>query len=173
MVNTQEDQNEENNEQDTKQKQSAEQQESAEQTESIEQELKEDLLRLQAEFDNFQKRMQREQEVFRKHATEGLIRELLPVMDNFAITISNNKEENEFSKGVELTFAQLAEILQGQGLEKIEAEGKKFNPQEHEALMTKESDKEPNTVIEVMQDGYTINNKIIRHAKVIISKKEE
>jgi len=137
------------------------------------QEVKEDLLRLQAEFDNYQKRTQREQEVFRKHATEGLIRELLPVMDNFAITISNNNEENEFSKGVELTFAQLSEILQGQGLEKIKAQGEKFNPQEHEALMTKESDEEPNTVIEVMQDGYKINDKVVRHAKVIISKKEE
>lgn len=137
------------------------------------QELKNDLLRLQAEFDNYQKRMQREQEVFRKHATEGLIRELLPVMDNFAITINNNKEENEFSKGVELTFAQLAEILQGQGLEKIKAQGEKFNPREHEALMTRESDEEPNTVIEVMQDGYKINDKVVRNAKVIISKKEE
>lgn len=159
---------------DTKEEQNEEHIEENDNQESSEaQELKENLLRLQAEFDNYQKRMQREQEVFRKHATEGLIRELLPVMDNFAITISNNDEENEFSKGVELTFAQLTEILQGQGLEKIEAEGERFNPREHEALMTKESDEEPNTILEVMQEGYKINDKVVRHAKVIISKKEE
>ena len=137
------------------------------------QDLKNTVQRVQAEFENYKKRVQREQEIFREHATEGLIKELLPILDNFHIALTNNEEENEFSKSIDLTYAQLMEVLQGQGVVRIEALDKSFNPREHEALITKESDKEANTVLEILQEGYKINDKILRTAKVAVSKKKQ
>lgn len=138
-----------------------------------EKELRETLQRLQAEFENYKKRTAKEQEQFRKRAGEGVLRELLPIIDNFSLALKNNEQENEFTKGVELIYAQLAELLENHNVHKINAEGTTFNPTLHEALMTKNDDtKEHNSILEVMQDGYTLHDKILRPAKVIVNKKE-
>ena len=132
--------------------------------------LKNTVQRVQAEFENYKKRTAREQEIFRQHATQGLIKELLPVIDNIHIALTNNDKEDEFSKSIELTYAQLMETLQGHGVQRIDAKDKAFDPRLHEALITKESDKKPHTVLEVLQEGYTINDKVLRTAKVAVSK---
>lgn len=148
-------------------------------------ELLDSLQRLQAEFENAKKRSAREQEVFRKFATEGLIKELLPVMDNFSITLKHQlnaldaktneskdakSDMKDFVKSIELTYAQFVEIMEGHGVKQIDATNKEFDPRLHEALMTKEAPKD-NIVLEVMQEGYTLNDRVLRTAKVIVGKK--
>lgn len=132
-------------------------------------ELKEMLQRNLAEFQNYQKRTQQDKENLTKTATQHLIKELLPILDNFELALQNKSSHEELVKGVEMIYTQLLETLENQGLQKINTQGK-FDPNQHEALMAEESDKEENTITYELQKGYTLNNKVIRHAKVKISK---
>ena len=131
-------------------------------------ELINDLQRLQAEFENFKKRTRKEQEQYTKYANESLIYTLLPIIDNFELALKQKKPEDNFTKGIELIYSQLFELLEKQGLKKIEAKGK-YNPQLHEALLQEHSDKEKDTILEELQSGYRLGDKIIRAAKVKIS----
>lgn len=128
------------------------------------------LQRTQAEFDNYRKRIEKQKEEICVFANEGLIKELLGVLDNFELALSKIEGDNDFVKGVELIYGQLFEVLKSKGLQKIEAKGKKFDPEEHEALLQEESQGEKGIVLEELQKGYKINNKIIRAAKVKVSK---
>lgn len=127
------------------------------------------LKRLQAEFENYQKRTEREQEHFRTIACAGVIERLLPVLDNFELALKNAGTDN-FAKGVELVYAQLVEALSEYGLEPINPINEPFDPQRHEALLTEESDQQKNTIIEVLQKGYSLNGKLIRSAKVKVAR---
>ncbi len=132
-------------------------------------ELKEIVQRLQAEFENYRKRAEREKQQVVCTASSSLIRQLLPVVDNFEAALQNKENSAEFAKGIEMIYLQLASVLESQGLKKIESEGKKFDPYIHEALMQQESDKEAGIVIEEFQKGYTLNGTVIRHSKVKVS----
>lgn len=134
--------------------------------------VKESLQRLQAEFSNFRKRTEAEKSRFVTMATEQLIRKLLPVMDNFELALNVHKEETEFSKGIEMIYAQLKEVLDEEGLTPIVTQGK-FDPNIHEAILVEETDDSENEVKQVLQSGYKIGDKVIRHAKVKISKKKQ
>lgn len=132
-------------------------------------EKEEDILRLRADFENYRKQLDREKEEFAKIANERLITQLLDVVDNFerAISTINDKETAE---GIEMVYKQFYRILEENGLKKIEALGKRFDPYYHEVLMQEKSDKEDGTIIEEFQPGYILKEKVIRHSKVKIAK---
>ncbi len=135
-------------------------------------ELTELVQRVQAEFENYKKRVDRDQSEFAKTASKELIIRLLPVLDNFELALNNLDKENQVVKGFGLVFSELMDILQKQGLKVIEAEGL-FNPHLHEALMQEESDKEDSAILDVFQKGYTLGGRVIRSTKVKVSRKKE
>lgn len=134
-------------------------------------ELKETLQRVQAEFENYKKRVEKEREEFAKTACSGVIKRILPIIDNFEVALKNNPSGDEFVKGIEMIYAQLFSELESEGLKPIDAEGKMFDPYLHEALMQQESPEPDGTIIEVFQKGYTLNGNVIRHSKVKVSKR--
>jgi len=131
--------------------------------------VKDTLQRMQAEFSNFRKRTEEEKSRFVNLATVELLKKLLPVIDNFELALEAHKEETEFYKGIEMIYSQLQEIMVDEGLIPIKKSGK-FDPNVHEAILAEESDKPNNDVLEVLQAGYKIGDRVIRHAKVKISK---
>lgn len=136
----------------------------------------EKLLRLQADFDNYRKRAEREKQDFVKFANEGLIAELLVILDDLerAVSLAESKHEDlpAFLKGVEMILAHLYDTLKEHGIKPIEAEGKLFDPNFHEALMQiEDNEKAEHTIVEEMQKGYTLNGRIIRTSKVKVSRK--
>lgn len=132
------------------------------------------LQQLQAEYDNFRKRTQREKEDLAKYATERLIAELLPVLDNFERGLAASRKTREFESlmvGVEMICRQLTGALEKEGLVAIEATGQEFDPNKHEAVMHVESDDHPpNTVVEELQKGYCLKDKVIRPSMVKVCK---
>ena len=134
------------------------------------------ILRLQADFDNMRKRLEREKQDFIKFANEGIILELLNVLDDLERTVglaeSQHQDLSSFLKGVEMILAHLYEMLKEYGVKPIEAEGKIFDPHLHEAMMQVENKEIPeHTVVEEMQKGYMLNDRVIRTSKVKVSKK--
>jgi len=139
-------------------------------------EQKNQMLRLMADFDNFKKRAAAEREDIICFSNEALILALLPILDNFerAMRHSDNCKtiDEELLKGFALIKKQLEDVLTKIGLAPIKSLGKAFDPNIHEAVLTKEDpDKEDGTVIEEMQKGYTLRDKVIRPSMVIVAKK--
>jgi molecular chaperone GrpE len=133
------------------------------------------LLRVSAEFENYKKRTTREQTEFRKYANEALIKDLLSVVDNLERAIASVTSESEevttFLKGVELTLQEILKILKKYNVSPIEAIGNPFDPCFHQAVMQTESTDYPaNTVIEELQKGYLIFDRLLRPAMVVVSK---
>ncbi len=128
---------------------------------------------LKADFENYKKRMNREKEEFTKYATEKLVHEILTVVDNLERAINaGGKEGSSLLEGVEMTYKQLNNILEKEGVKCIKAEGEIFDPHLHECVMTEETDKhEEDAVIQEIQKGYTLNSRVIRHSKVKIAKR--
>lgn len=126
--------------------------------------------RIQAEFDNYRKRSEKDRQEQAKYAGISIIKELLPLLDNFELALKHAKQKDDFYKGVEMIYASIRELLSDNGVEPIEADGLPFDPYRHEALMSIESDQPKNTVVEVMQKGYRAGEKTLRTAKVTISK---
>jgi molecular chaperone GrpE len=133
-----------------------------------------DLRRLQADFDNYRKRMLREQTMRVAAASQALVSRLLPVLDNFELAISHAEQSREFDrmlKGVEMVFGELREVLRSEGLSTIEAEGKPFDPSCHEAVVAVEEEgAEPGTVVDVVRTGYEFQGKVLRPAMVKVAK---
>jgi molecular chaperone GrpE len=139
-------------------------------------ECKDQLLRLQAEFENYKKQLDKEKEEFMLNANESLIKDLLIVLDDFERAIKEIKKHRGGDKklidGFELIYKNFFKILEQRGLKRIDALGKKFDPYYHEALLQAHSEEEEGTILEEFQKGYLLNNKVIRHSKVKISKKK-
>ena len=133
-----------------------------------------DLRRLQADFDNYRKRTLREQTARTASASQALVARLLPVLDNFELAVSAAEQSRDFDrmlKGVEMVFGELREVLQGEGLVKIEAEGKPFDPERHEAVIAVEQeDTEPGMVVDIVRAGYELRGKVLRPAMVKVAK---
>ncbi len=129
----------------------------------------EHLQRLQAEFDNYRKRTEQEKQLIIRQANHELIQKLLTVLDSFELAFKVQKEEDEFSKGMKLIFAEVYSTLEKEGLKKIDCLGKKFNPDFHEVILQGGSDQEEGTILEELQKGYMLNDRIIRFSKVKIS----
>jgi molecular chaperone GrpE len=132
-----------------------------------------DLRRLKAEFENFRKRMMRDQSAVIASASSALVNRLLPVLDNFDLAISAAEQSQDFEKmlkGVEMVYGELREVLRGEGLTEIEAEGKPFDPQRHEAVVAVEQDGvEPGTVVGVVRAGYELQGRVLRPAMVKVA----
>lgn len=130
-------------------------------------------LRAQADFDNFRRRTQKEKEEFAKYASFKLIEQLLPVVDNFDRALAASKGSSDYealAKGIDMIFRQLEQVLTSEGLQKMEAVGQPFNPEYHQAIMQVESDEyEEGTVVEEVQAGYLLKDKVIRPAMVKVS----
>ena len=134
----------------------------------------EHLQRLQAEFDNYRKRVLREQTRAVEFATEPLMLRLLEVLDEFelAVVAAEQKPEiHKFVRGVEMVYAKLADILKEQGLERIEAEGKPFDPELHEALFQVDGGEGEQYVSDVLRPGYTLKGRVIRPAGVKVGRR--
>lgn len=135
-------------------------------------EWKDRSLRLRADFDNFRKRMEREKSEYYRYALVGVVKELLPVIDNFERALSSGSTAGgeEFVRGIELIYKQLLDVLQKQGLRMVEAEGVRFDPNVHEAVTSEENPEIPShTVAEVLQPGYFLQDRLIRPAMVKVS----
>ncbi len=136
------------------------------------------LIRLQADFENARKRWERDRNEFVRFANEDLICDILTIVDELerSVELSLGKHEDHavFLKGVAMILAHLHDLLKKNGVCCINAKGKCFDPNYHEALMQVEKDELPeNTVVDEVQKGYTLNDKVIRTAKVQVSKKKE
>jgi molecular chaperone GrpE len=132
-------------------------------------ELNNKYLRALADLDNYRKRANIEKEEIAKFSNESLIKELLPVLDGFEKAIEHAKSD-ELIKGIALIKKQVEDALAKFGVQEVEALNKKYDPNFHEAILIKGSEKEPGTVIEQMQKGYTLHGRLIRPAMVIVSK---
>jgi molecular chaperone GrpE len=135
---------------------------------------KDQLLRTIAEMENVRRRSSREVENARKFAVEGLLSDLLPVLDSLekaVETAQNTAGAEAIAEGVELSLKLFSDSLGRFGVEQIDPLGAPFDPQQHEAMaMVPNADAEPNSVMEVMQRGYTLNGRLVRAAKVIVTK---
>ena len=136
--------------------------------------LQDRLLRRQAEFENYKKRVERERSEHIQSATVELIRELLGVLDSFDLAIRNAASQGsageDMLRGLDLVYKQLLDTLGRFGLKVIEAKGQPFDPNFHQAISTVPSDDVPeNTVVEEFRRGYTLNGKLLRAAMVAVS----
>jgi len=129
-----------------------------------------DLQRVAADFDNYRKRSARDQEALVARAHERLVKQLLPVLDNLerALVAAGEHEEEQVRDGVELVLRELSEALRKEGLEEIETDGR-FDPHVHEALLTQPSEADEGSVIEVLQKGYRLGDRVLRPARVVVS----
>jgi molecular chaperone GrpE len=130
-------------------------------------------LRLRAESENFKKRMQKEKGDLVKFGNENLLKALLPVLDNLSRAIEhgkNAKENSPLLEGVEMTYKEFLSTLDRFGVKPVPAVGEVFDPEKHEALSQEESDQEANRVIAAVQNGYLYHDRLLRPAKVIVSK---
>ncbi|MCF7888252.1 MAG: nucleotide exchange factor GrpE [Candidatus Omnitrophica bacterium] len=141
------------------------------------QDLLDRYLRLQAEFDNYRKRSLQEKAGFIKFANEGLISELIGILDNFELSIKYADEKNDFKlmhQGVDMIIKQLHALLKAKGLEKIKTVGEKFDPHKHDALtIVEDQDVDSDTVVEELQTGYLLSGRILRPAKVKVAKPKD
>lgn len=137
-------------------------------------EIKDRYLRVCAEFDNYRKRTLREIKEIREVATEQLIKDLLPVLDNFERALQHAVDpEDAFVSGVRMVFSQMKDILMARGLLPIEAIGQPFDPGLHEAIAQIETDQPEGTVVQEYEKGYLLGKRVLRPAKVVVSKKPE
>jgi molecular chaperone GrpE len=137
-------------------------------------EAEESLLRTVAEGENFKKRLQREKEEQTRYANEALMRELLPVIDNLERALQHSEigsDQESVVQGISMTLKGFADALGKFGCSPIEAVGKPFDPNFHEAVAQEEnSELEPNTVIRELQKGYVLRDRLLRPAMVVVSK---
>ncbi len=139
------------------------------------QELKDKFLRLAAEFDNYKKRTLREKVEMMKTAAQDTMSALLPVLDDFDRAKKNAESEDSkenFSEGVSLVYQKLYNMLKQKGLHPMESTGKDFDPELHEAIteIPAPTEEMKGKVVDTIEKGYLLNDKIIRHAKVVVGK---
>ncbi len=144
------------------------------QIESERNEYLDTLRRVQAEFENYRKRVIKEQTALVDRATSGLVEQLLPVLDSFELALKNldsagSDDIESVRKGVELVYAELLGVLEKAGLSRIEADGKPFDPNVHEAVMQENGEGEP-VVTDVLRTGYTLKGRVLRPAMVKVTR---
>lgn len=144
---------------------------------SLEEQLsteKDRFIRLSAEFDNYRKRKQREIDEFKKFATETVFKQFLSVVDNLERAIASaesDKDLDSLLEGVKMTHKEILKIFQAFNVKPVEAHNQEFDPNFHQAVTQKETDDVPeNTVTNVLQTGYVLNDRLIRPAMVVVSK---
>lgn len=145
--------------------------EAAQQIEKLTADLKakeERVLRLQADFENFRRRTGKEKEELSAVVTQGILKDMLPLLDNFERAMAAEKKDAEaFQKGVEMIYTQLQEVLKKNGLERIETQGKKFDPNYHQAVMrVQDEEHEDDDIAQELQKGYMVKGRVIRPSMV-------
>jgi molecular chaperone GrpE len=139
--------------------------------------LQDKLLYLQADFENFKKLKIKEKQEILMFGNEVLIRQLLPVLDNLERALEHVSKTEDFKsieEGVEITLNEFLKVLEKSGVTRVDALGKKFDPNIHEALYQEERDDvEPDTIVSEFQKGYMLNGRLIRPSRVSVSKKPE
>jgi len=136
----------------------------------------EDLQRLKAEFENYRKRMVKEQTAMIERASSALVERLLPILDNFELALmaaDRTKDYESMVRGVEMVYGELLEMLKREGLERIEALNKPFDPELHEAVMHAGGEGEEIVVLDEMRPGYKLAGRVIRPAMVKVGGKHE
>ena len=143
----------------------------AEQAEELEKKSDKNV-RLLAEFDNYKRRTQEERSKLFKYAGEKLAKAILPILDDLHRTLESDGKgkARTILEGIELIVAKLDKTLEDQGIVPFDSAGQDFNAELHEALMSEESDKGENVILREFEKGYMYNDKILRHAKVVVSK---
>jgi molecular chaperone GrpE len=128
------------------------------------------LLRLAADFENYKKRAARERQEYVQLANERLIAELIPILDDLerALAAAEQHEEAQLEEGVLLVHRSLAGLLERHGVKPIETDGK-FDPYVHEALLSQPSEAEEGSVIDVVQKGYKLGDRVVRPARVVVA----
>ena len=125
--------------------------------------------RIQADFENYRKRAAREAAVAGERAKSGLVRELLPIVDNLERALASAEEgEQHLAEGVRLVHSELIAVLERNGVQQYDPAGEKFDPAEHEALSVR-NDGEPGVVLDVVEKGYRTNGAVLRPARVVVS----
>ena len=126
--------------------------------------------RIQADFENYRKRAAKEAALAGQRAKSGLVRELLPVVDNLERALQSAGDEEHLAEGVRLVHSELIAVLERNGVEQFDPRGERFDPEEHEALsMRSEDGAESGTVLDVVEKGYRANGSILRPARVVVS----
>lgn len=151
------------------------------QTEQERDTFKDQLYRKAADYENFRRQKEREVAAFLKFAEEGIIKKLLPTLDDLERVIKNadkflsgNPDAKIYVDGVKLVHQKLLKTLEERGLTRIESLGKKFDVAYHEALtQMPKSDVDPETIVDEFEAGYILHDKVIRHAKVVVAKEVE
>ena len=151
----------------------AELEEQLAEVERVRDEYLNDLKRVAADFENYRKRVARDQEGLVARAHERLVKELLPVLDDLerALEAAAQHEEAKLEEGVRLVHRELVEALAREGLVEVETDGQ-FDPHVHEALVSQPSEQEDGSVIEVLQKGYRLGDRVLRPARVVVSQGE-
>jgi molecular chaperone GrpE len=136
-------------------------------------EYQERLIRAKADYDNYRKRTQKEIREIHMYAAEEIIKDILPVMDNFERALDSVQDKtSSVYQGIEMIYEQLKSVLKQHGVEEIQAYRMVFDPKYHEAVMTVDSDEhEDETIVEVFQKGYTYHSRVIRPSMVKVAKK--
>jgi molecular chaperone GrpE len=133
--------------------------------------LKEQLLRLAAEFDNYKKRTKNDVDNARSTGKAELVKSFLPILDEFelALIVVNKTQDKNVARGVEMLYSNFTDTLKKEGLSEVQCKGL-FDPYRHEIMMTKESKEKEGTIIEVVKKGYIFDKVLIRPASVIVAK---
>ena len=127
-------------------------------------------MRLMADFQNFRRRTEKEKSDIYAFGNEKLVSDLLPVLDNMERALAAAPEGDKFAEGMELIYKQMVDVLKKNKVEEIEAEGKVFDPNLHNAVMRQAKEgAESDTIITVLQKGYTLNGKVVRPSTVIVA----
>ncbi|MCQ2565530.1 MAG: nucleotide exchange factor GrpE [Clostridia bacterium] len=127
-------------------------------------------MRLMADFQNFRRRTEKEKSDIYAYGNEKLVSDMLPILDNFERALAAAPEGDKFTEGMELIYKQMVDALKKNKVEEIEAEGKVFDPNMHNAVMRQAKEgAESDTVITVLQKGYTLNGKVVRPSTVIVA----
>ncbi len=136
--------------------------------------LKEHMLRIAAEFDNYKKRVRKELDNAERNGKASLIKEMLPIIDEFEIAMLaiNGSKDANVAKGIEMLYSNFVDMLKKDGLSEIRTDDI-FDPYKHEIVMVRESDKKEGTILEVVKKGYMFDDKMLRPASVIIAKIKE
>ncbi len=134
-------------------------------------ELRDQLLRRQADFENFRRRAERDRSEFIQYASMELVGEMLPILDDFERALKAETADREWAKGVELIYQRLLDVLKRAGLEPIEAEGEPFDPYLHQAVERAEADEgvEDQTILQVHRKGYNFKGRLLRPAMVKVA----
>ncbi|MDP9332646.1 MAG: nucleotide exchange factor GrpE [Actinomycetota bacterium] len=130
--------------------------------------------RLQADFENYRKRVAREQTALVERATERLLEQLLPVLDSFELAVRNldgRDVDEKVRKGIDLVYAELIAVMERAGLQRIEAKDAPFDPNEHEAVLQDDGDGEPH-VEDVLRTGWKLKGRVLRPAMVKVTRKK-